>query len=227
MFVLKLIASVLLNVLIFAVPLFLPAGTLDWWRAWVIVGISFIGATGAIASLAREHRGILEERMKPPIQKDQPLADKLVVLMLLITFLGILIVSSLDVFRFHLLRKPGTLVSSLGLAMTLVGWWIAYLALRENAFAALVVKHQEERGQIVVDTGVYAVVRHPMYAGGSLLLIGFPLWLESYAGALVACLAVATLVARIFLEERFLRRELPGYDAYASRVRYRLIPFVW
>jgi len=227
MFVLKLIASVLLNVLIFAVPLFVPAGTLHWWRAWVIVGISFTGAVGALASLAREHRGLLEERMKPPIQKDQPFLDKLLVLMLLITFLGILVVSSLDVFRFHLLTKPGTPVSSLGLAMTIVGWWIAYLALRENAFAALVVKHQEERGQIVIDTGVYSVVRHPMYAGGSLLLFGIPLWLESYAGALVACLAVATLVVRIFLEERFLRRELPGYDAYASRVRFRLVPFVW
>src|SRR5579872_2162097 len=98
MFVLKLIASVLLNVLIFAVPLFVPAGTLHWWRAWVIVGISFTGAVGALASLAREHRGLLEERMKPPIQKDQPFLDKLLVLMLLITFLGILVVSSLDVF---------------------------------------------------------------------------------------------------------------------------------
>jgi protein-S-isoprenylcysteine O-methyltransferase Ste14 len=227
MFIVKLIASVLLNVIIFGVPLFLPAGTLDWRRAWVIVGVAFVGAAGAIASLAREHRGILEERMKPPIQKDQPFADKILVLLLLITFLGILVVTSLDVFRFHLMSKPGTLVSSLGLALTMLGWWIAYLALRENAFAALVVKHQEERGQIVIDTGVYAVVRHPMYAGGSLLLIGIPLWLESYAGALIACLTVATLVARISLEERFLRRELPGYDAYASRVRYRLIPFVW
>lgn len=227
MFIVKSIASVLLNVLIFALPLFLPAGTLGWRRAWVIVGLSFVGAAGAIASLAREHRGVLEERMKPPIQKDQPLADKILVLLLLTTFLGILTVTSLDVFRFHLMSKPGPLVSSLGLALTIVGWWTAYLALRENAFAALVVKHQEERGQIVVDTGVYAVVRHPMYAGGSLLLIGIPLWLQSYAGALIACLAVATLVGRIFLEERFLRRELPGYDAYASRVNYRLIPFVW
>lgn len=227
MFVLKLIASVLLNVLIFTMPLFVPAGTLDWWRAWVIVGISLVGAVGAIASLAREHRGILEERMKPPIQKDQPFADKILVLLLLIAFLGILVVSSLDVFRFHLMSKPGTLISSLGLAMTIVGWWITYLALRENAFAALVVKHQENRGQIVVDTGVYAVVRHPMYLGGSVLLLGIPLWLESYAGAMVACLAIAILVARIFLEERFLRRELAGYEAYASRVRYRLVPFVW
>ncbi|HUJ50221.1 MAG TPA: isoprenylcysteine carboxylmethyltransferase family protein [Bryobacteraceae bacterium] len=227
MFIVKLIASVLLNVLIFGVPLFLPAGTLDWWRAWVIVSLSFVGATGAIASLAREHRGVLEERMKSPIQRGQPFADKILVLLLLITFLGILVVSSLDVFRFHLMSKPAPLVSSLGLALTMAGWWIAYLALRENAFAALVVKRQEERGQIVIDTGVYAVVRHPMYAGGSLLLIGIPLWLESYAGALIACLAVATLVVRISLEERFLRRELAGYQAYASRVRYRLIPLVW
>lgn len=227
MYIVKLIVSVLLNAIIFGVPLFVPAGTWDWWRAWVIVGVALIGGAGAILSLAREHRGILEERMKPPFQKGQPFADKILVLVLLATFLGILLVTSLDVFRFHLMSKPGALVSSLGLALTIAGWWITYLALRENAFAALVVKHQEDRGQIVIDTGVYSVVRHPMYAGGSLLLFGIPLWLESYPGALIACLAVATLVARISLEERFLRRELAGYDAYASRVRYRLIPLVW
>jgi protein-S-isoprenylcysteine O-methyltransferase Ste14 len=227
MYVAKLIASVLLNVVLFGVPLFWPAGTLDWWRAWVIVGVSFVGSVGAIASLAREHRGLLEERMKPPIQKGQPLADRILTVLLLSTFLGTLVVSSLDVFRFPMIRRPGVLVSSFGLVLFMVGWWIAYLALRENAFAAAVVRHQEERHQRVIDTGVYGVVRHPMYAGGAVLLIGIPLWLESYAGALTALLAVATLAARIVLEERFLQRELPGYDAYTKKVRYRLIPHLW
>lgn len=227
MYVAKLIASVLLSVLFYAVPLLWPAGTLDWWRAWVIVGVSFVGSVGAIASLAREHRGLLEERMKPPIQKGQPLADRILIVLLLSTFVGTLVVSSLDVFRLHMIRRPGVLVSSFGLVLFMVGWWIAYLALRENAFAAAVVRHQEERHQRVIDTGVCGVVRHPMYAGGAVLLIGIPLWLESYAGALTALLAVATLAARIVLEERFLQRELPGYDAYTKKVRYRLIPHLW
>ena len=90
------------------------------------------------------------------------------------------------------------------------------------------VKLQEERHQTVIDAGVYSIVRHPMYAGGALIMLGLPLWLESYAAALLAIVPVATiLVLRILFEERFLRRELKGYNAYTERVRYRMIPFVW
>jgi protein-S-isoprenylcysteine O-methyltransferase Ste14 len=113
------------------------------------------------------------------------------------------------------------------MVLFLGGWWIALLALRENVFAAVVVKLQEEREQKVVDTGVYGVVRHPMYAGGILFTVGIPLCLESYAGTLLALVPIGTLVLRIFLEERFLRRKLRGYEAYMKRVRYRLIPFLW
>jgi protein-S-isoprenylcysteine O-methyltransferase Ste14 len=123
--------------------------------------------------------------------------------------------------------KPGTLVSSLGLALAIAGGWTAYLALRENAFAALAVKHQEERQHTVIDTGVYSIVRHPLYAGDALVMVGIPLWLESYAAALLASVPIATVALRILFEERFLRRELEGYEAYTQRVRYRLIPFLW
>jgi len=133
----------------------------------------------------------------------------------------------LDVFRFHLLAKPETAVSSVGLVLVVIGWWIMTLALRENAFAAPVVKYQEERHQTVIDSGVYRVVRHPMYAGAVLLLVGMPLWLESYAAAMLATLPIGTLAVRILVEEQFLRGELAGYDAYTEKVRYRLIPFVW
>jgi protein-S-isoprenylcysteine O-methyltransferase Ste14 len=115
----------------------------------------------------------------------------------------------------------------LGLALLIVGWWVVYLTLRENAFAALVVKHQEERKQTVIDTGVYSVVRHPMYAGSALLWAGIPLWLESYPATLLTSVPIATVALRILFEERFLQRELKGYDAYMERVRYRLIPFLW
>ncbi len=83
-------------------------------------------------------------------------------------------------FILRLMGKPGTLVSSLGLVLLLAGWWIVYLALRENAFAALAVKYQEERQHTVIDSGVYSIVRHPLYAGSVLLMVGIPLWLESY-----------------------------------------------
>jgi protein-S-isoprenylcysteine O-methyltransferase Ste14 len=227
MFIFKLIVSTILNVAIFGVLLFLPAGTLAWWRAWVFIGVVFVATVATIVSLFPGHKDLLDERLKPPIQKGQPLADKIVLLLFLATFVGSMVFIPLDVFRFRLLGKPGTLVSSLGLAFFVAGWWLITLALRENAFAAPVVKHQEERQQRVIDTGVYGVVRHPMYAGAVLLLVGIPLWLESYAAALLASVPIGTLVVRILVEEQFLRRELKGYDAYMERVRYRLIPCLW
>jgi protein-S-isoprenylcysteine O-methyltransferase Ste14 len=227
MFILKSIASIIFNVAIFAVLLFLPAATLDWWRAWLFIGVVFIGMVGGVVSLSRDHEGALKERLKPPIQKGQPLADKIIVVLFLAAFYGLVIFIPLDVFRFHLMGKPGTLVSSLGLALAIAGGWTAYLALRENAFAALAVKHQEERQHTVIDTGVYSIVRHPLYAGDALMMVGIPLWLESYPAALLASVPIATVALRILFEERFLRRELKGYDAYTQRVRYRLIPFLW
>jgi protein-S-isoprenylcysteine O-methyltransferase Ste14 len=223
----KLIGGVVSNVAIFGGLLFLPAGTLDWWRAWVFLGVVFVGSVASTAVVFRANTGLLEERLKPPVQKGQPLADKIVVILILIGFVGVIVFIPLDVFRFHLMARPGTLVSTLGLVSVVVGWWIMTRALRENAFAAPVVKLQEERHQTVIDSGVYGVVRHPMYAGAVLLLVGMPLWLESYAAAMLAAFPIGTLVVRIQVEERFLRRKLPGYDAYTERVRYRLIPFAW
>jgi protein-S-isoprenylcysteine O-methyltransferase Ste14 len=223
----KLIGGIILNVAIFFVLLFLPAGTWHWWRAWVIVGVVLVGTVGPVVGLSRGHAGLLEERLKPPVQKGQPLADKVLITLLFITFIGLMLAIPLDVFRLHLMGNPGLLISSFGLSLFVLGWWIAYLGLRENAFAAPVVKLQEDRHQTVIDTGVYSVVRHPMCAGGSLVMLGLPLWLESYAAALLATVPLATVLLRILAEERFLRRELKGYNAYTERVRYRLIPFVW
>ena len=227
MLVLRSIVGIVLNVAIFGVTLFLPARTWDWWRAWVLLGLVFLGTAGSTISLARADRGLLEERLKPPLQKGQPVADKIVLILLLATFAGLMVFIPLDVFRFHLIRAPGGFVSSLGLMLFVGGWGIASLALMENAFAAPVVKHQAERRHVVIDSGVYSVVRHPMYSGGMLVMIGMPLWLQSYAAALLAALPIATLAVRIVFEERFLRRELNGYEEYAARVRYRLIPFAW
>jgi protein-S-isoprenylcysteine O-methyltransferase Ste14 len=224
MFIGKLIVGIILNMAIFAVLLFLPAGTLQWWRAWVFLGVVFVATVATVVQLPRD---LLDERFKPPIQQGQPPADKIVVLLLIATFVGVIVFIPLDVFRLHLLGKPGPFVSSVGLVLFVAGWWIMALALKENAFAAPVVKHQAERHQTVIDTGVYGLVRHPMYAGAVLLLVGMPLWLESYAATLLASVPIGTLAVRILVEEQFLRRELQGYDAYTQRVRYRLIPFLW
>jgi protein-S-isoprenylcysteine O-methyltransferase Ste14 len=223
----KLVIGVILNVAIFGSLLFLPAGTLDWWRAWVFLGVALALAVMSTVSLYRANQELLEERFKSPIQKGQPLADKIIVLLVIAEFAGLIVFIPLDVFRFHLMARPGALVSSFGLVLFVAGWWIMTLAMRENAFAAPVVRHQEERRQTVIDTGVYRVVRHPMYAGAILLLAGMSLWLESYAAAMLVSMFIVTLVIRILVEEQFLRRRLAGYESYTERVRYRLIPYLW
>jgi len=227
MSIFKLAFGVILDVAIFGCSLFLPAGTLDWWRAWVFLGVVFVGAVVGTVTLYRANKELLEERFKPVWQKGQPFADKIVVLLLIAAFIGLIVFIPLDVFRFHLLGKPGIVVSSAGLIFFVVGWWIMTFAVLENAFASPVVRLQEERQQKVIDSGVYSVVRHPMYAGAVVLFVGMPLWLESYAATILAAVPIGILAMRILIEERFLRRELKGYNAYTEKVRYRLIPFVW
>jgi protein-S-isoprenylcysteine O-methyltransferase Ste14 len=227
MLIFKLALGFVLQVAVLGALLFWPAGTFRWWRAWVFLGVWTVIGIAATSALFHGHQDLLRERLKFLHQKGQPLADKIIVFLLVALFFGMVVVIPLDVFRFHLLGKPGPFVAAAGLAMFVWGFWINYLAMKENPFAAPVVKHLKERQQRVIDTGVYGIVRHPMYAGAIPLFTGIPLWLESYAGALLASAIIPILMVRLRLEEEFLKRELPGYEAYMERVRYRLIPFIW
>lgn len=223
----KLAAGVVFNVAFYALLLFVPAGTLHWWRAWVFLAITVAVMAVAIFSILPDSDDLFSQRAKGVIQKGQPLWDRVLVILLVVSFVGQIVFITLDVFRFHLMPKPGGLVSFLGLALYVAGWWIMTLAMKVNPFAVPVVRLQEDRHQRVIDTGLYSVVRHPMYAGFVPMVVGPALWLESYAAALLAIIPIAVLAVRSVFEERFLKRELKGYEAYTEKVHYRLIPFVW
>lgn len=229
MFILKkLIYSLIFQVFFYGGILFPLAGTWCWERAWVFLGVMAFITMALMLMVFRAQPDLLRERFKSPIQEGQPLADKIILSLFIATYLGVMILIPLDVFRWRLLPQPETWLSSLGLILFVAGWWIIGLAFRENPFAIPVVRHQTERRQSVIDTGVYGLVRHPMYVGGILQTIGMPLWLESSAATLFAIFPSLLLGAiRIYFEERFLERELPGYVAYMQRVRHRLIPFIW
>ena len=226
-FLIKLIVATVFNLVLYAVFLFLPAGTLHWWRAWAFLGIVSFGSVATMRFLLPGSADLLNERLKSPIRKGQPLADKVIALLLITEFIAVEVFIPLDVFRFHLLGKPNPLVSWGGLALFGAGWLIITLACKENPFAAAAVRLQDERHHRVIDTGVYSVVRHPIYSGAALYFVGAALWLESYAAALLMFFPMATLAVRIFIEEGFLKRNLEGYEAYTKRVRYRLVPFLW
>ena len=224
----KLVLGGIIEALIYAGLLFLPAGTFHWWRGWVFLGVVCTRIVTTGVRLFRGDAGLFAERFKGPIQAGQPLADKIVVMCFVVEFYAVVALSSLDVFHLHLPGQSGLLGSSVGLVMYIAGWVIQHLSFRENAFAAPVVKYQEDRQHKVVDTGVYAVVRHPIYAGNILIMTGTAIWLGSYAVAVFAIVPIiVTLGLRVLIEESLLKRELKGYTAYMEKVRYRLIPFIW
>lgn len=219
--------GVLLQPAAVALVLCYPPGTLAWPRAWGLVAIFGAAAVASMALLARTSPELLAARFAPPIQRGQPVADRVAVLCFIAAFTGAMRFIPYDVFVLRWLPPPVAVVAASGLALVVLGWALVTWAMRANAFAIPVVKHQEDRGQRVVDRGPYALVRHPMYAGIALVLVGMPLWLGSTAGALAALVPIAILAVRIGIEERFLRAELADYDAYAARVRSRLVPGVW
>jgi protein-S-isoprenylcysteine O-methyltransferase Ste14 len=223
----RLIGGVVYVVVLYGAALFLPAGTWRWPRAWIILGLTAVSTAISTAYLNARSPEIVKERWKPPIQKGQPLADKVVLMLFIVLYLGTIVFTALDVFRWHLLPRPGVVVSSIGLILYVMSWVLITRVLRENAFASAAVRYQEERHQRVIDTGPYALVRHPLYAGSIPLVLGLPVWLESYAAALLGILVCVVMSLRIRLEESFLLRNLPGYEAYVRRVRWRLIPGVW
>ena len=225
---LRVMARLIADAVLVAVLLFMSAGTVAWARAWVLLGTLFlVRAVGALA-IYRVNPELLRERARLPIHDGQLLADRALLFGVLATgFLGLPIIAGLDAFRWHALSTPAPLITDLGLALFAVGWGLKSLALLANAFAVAVVRLQSDRAHAVVDSGPYGVVRHPFYAADPLILVGLSLWLESYVAAVCALIPIALMVMRLRMEERFLRRELPGYTAYADRVRFRLIPGIW
>jgi len=205
--------------------LFVSAGTLHWTGAWVYVVVMVgLSLTMGVA-LARRDPGLMNERLSPPIQKTQTAADKIVLSILLLGIFAWLALMGLD-FRFGWSPAP-VWAQVIGALVLLVGIWVCYLTMLENSFAAPVVKIQDERGQRVITTGPYSYVRHPMYAGAILYFAGTALLLGSWWGLASVLAFIVLLAIRTFIEERTLRTGLPGYDDYAARVRYKLIPMVW
>jgi protein-S-isoprenylcysteine O-methyltransferase Ste14 len=225
---LKALARVVADAVVVAIVLFTTAGTIAWPHAWVLVSVLLIVRVVSAIVIYRANPALLEERATVLIHRDQPLSDRVVLILFMTTaFIGVPAIAAIDLFHWHVLPGPPEIVQNTGLFMFVAGWFVTALALRENAFAVTVVRLQDERMHKVVDTGIYSRLRHPMYSGNPLILVGLSLWLGSYLAVFCAVLPVALLMIRIRLEERFLMRELPGYSDYSSRVRYRLVPGIW
>jgi protein-S-isoprenylcysteine O-methyltransferase Ste14 len=219
--------SEIANDVLVACVLFISAGTVAWWQAWVLLGtivsIHLIGNW----SIARVSPALLVERTKFPIRRDQSSLDKLLLPACMAAYAIVIAIDGYDASHSVILGAPSTAVAAFGLIFTVLGWSLVMLTLRTNAYASTVIRHQAERGHRVIATGVYSVVRHPMYAGLIVAMVGMGLWLGTYAGAIATILPAALLAVRIVVEEGVLRSTLVDYGTYTKRVRYRLLPGVW
>ncbi|KUI14066.1 hypothetical protein AU193_08540 [Mycobacterium sp. GA-1285] len=220
---LQALASVVFGFVFFAAALFLPAGTFDYWHAWVFIGVFIVGTMGPSIYLVVKRPDALRRRMKAgPFAEARPVQRVLIALLVLMVVV-VLVVSALD-HRFGWSTVP-TAVVVLGDVLVWTGLTLSQLVIIENNYAAATIT--VESGQRLVSTGLYGVVRHPMYAGTLIMMVGTPLALDSYWGLLAVVPTVPVLVARILDEESMLKQQLAGYSGYMDQVRYRLVPHVW
>jgi protein-S-isoprenylcysteine O-methyltransferase Ste14 len=224
--ILKLIGA-FLYLLFFPIMLFILAGDWRWTEGWLFAIIFILLCYAPLLYLYFYDPALLKERFGSPLQPTQKRWDKFLLLLFFVDFLVWFAIMPLDAKRFRWspafpfwIRATGTLL--LVLSSTLV-----FEALRENTFAAPVVKIQKDRGQHVVSTGLYGIVRHPMYAGALLLFVAAPLLLGSIFGLLMGLVLIVTIAVRSIGEESMLKQELEGYSDYMKKVKWRMIPFVF
>jgi len=203
--------------------LFVPAGTVHYWQAWVYLSI-FLGASALTTLyLLRRDPALLERRMRGGPTAEKRPAQRLIMLATSLGFIALLVVSALDD-RFGWSAVPlGVVVA--GDVLVAIGFGLIVRVYRENTFSSATIEVAEN--QTVISTGPYAIVRHPMYASGALYLFGTPLALGSYWALVPIAAMMPFLIWRLLDEERLLAKDLAGYIEYQKRVRYRLVPFVW
>jgi protein-S-isoprenylcysteine O-methyltransferase Ste14 len=208
---------------VMGLALFLSAGTLRWPEAWVLLGVFLAVSVAMTLDLLRRDRALLERRLRAgPIHERRP-RQKIIQLLASLAYLALLVVPGLD-------RRSGgsrvpLAVVALGELLVAAGFLVVFRVFRANSYAASTVEVGAE--QKVIDSGPYAYVRHPMYAGALVMLAGVPLALGSWWGLLTLIPFVAVIVWRLVDEEAALDEELPGYHEYRQRTRHRLIPRLW
>jgi protein-S-isoprenylcysteine O-methyltransferase Ste14 len=219
----KATATALIGFVVFVVLLFLPAGTFDYWQAWLFITVFAASTWVPAAYLIRTNPAALERRMRAGPLAETRTVQKVVIGVAGVSALGQLVLCAFD-HRFGWSAVPAA-VSAAGDLLVAVGLGIALLAVVQNSYAAANVT--VEAGQKTVSTGLYGFVRHPMYLGNLVMMVGIPLALGSYWGLLILVPGVFVLAVRIVDEEKMLEQELDGYGDYARKVRYRLMPYVW
>lgn len=219
----QLAVSVPIGLIAFGLMVFLPAGTFDYWQGWAFIAVFAIATLLPSIYLAVRNPDALRRRMQAGPGAETRTAQKVISVVAFGSLAAMIVVSALD-FRFGWSTMPAA-VSVLGDALVALGLGIAMLVVIQNGYAAANVT--VESGQQLTTTGLYGLVRHPMYFGNVIMMVGLPLALGSYWGLLFVLLGLIVLALRIGDEEKLLSEELDGYREYTHKVSHRMVPYVW
>jgi len=217
--------QVVSTLVIYALPLLIPAGIRAWPSAWVFLGLWYGFWLLILIWLYVQNPDLFWERMLTTTT-GQKVWDKILGPLLYVAIFLWLLFTAFDAGRFHWSSVPQS-VEIIGAFILGASFVLFFLTFRANSYLSPVVRVQEDRRQVVITTGPYRFVRHPMYAATLIFFLGTPLLLGAWYGVLVSPIAVVVLAWRAVLEEKTLQKDLPGYDEYMTRTKYRLIPFVW
>jgi protein-S-isoprenylcysteine O-methyltransferase Ste14 len=219
----KMLVFGLVELVVFGAMLFLPAGTFNYWQAWVFLVAVAISAWAPTIYMLRTNPAALQARMRGGPAAESRLAQRVVIAGLYLALAAMVVVSVLD-HRFRWSPVP-TAICLVGDVLVIGGLGVVALVIIQNSYAAATV--QVQAGQRVVSTGLYRLVRHPMYTGNLIMMVGIPLALGSYLGLVFVIPGLIVLALRIHDEEQLLAQELTGYREYTQKVRYRLAPGMW
>lgn len=219
----KMLGVGLVEVAAFGAMLFVPAGTFDYWQAWVFLVVVITAAWIPNIHVLRTDPVVRQGRMSGGPTAETRTAQKVLIAGLYLSLAAMVVASVLD-HRFGATSVP-TAICLLGDVLVAAGLGVVALVIVQNSYAAATVRVRE--GQTVVSTGLYGLVRHPMYTGNVIMLIGIPLALGSYLGLVFVVPGLIMLALRIGDEEKLLRDRLDGYREYTEKVRHRLVPGMW
>jgi protein-S-isoprenylcysteine O-methyltransferase Ste14 len=208
---------------VMGVLLFAFARTLDFWQAWIYLFIFATSSALITLYLWKKDPKLLERRVNAGPVAEKEKKQKIIQLFASIVFIGLLILPSLD-HHFLWSNVPPHIVIA-GDLLAALGFIIIFIVFRENSFTAATIEVAAD--QKVISTGPYAIVRHLMYLGGLIMLLGTPVALGSWWGLLMFIPIASLIIWRLIEEEKFLLKNLKGYENYCRKVRYRIVPFVW
>jgi len=219
----KAFGGLLFLLIVMGILIFIPALTFNYWQAWTFLAVFGISALVITLYLMKKDPKLLERRMSAGPIAEKERTQKIIQFIASTGFVGILVVSALD-HRFAWFSM-NRFVSIIGDSLVIIGFIIIFFVYKQNTFASGTIEIAPD--QKVISTGLYTLVRHPMYMGAFFLLVGIPLSLGSWCGLFVFALMMPALIWRLFDEEKFLTKNLLGYSQYKIKVKYRLFPFIW